>query len=239
MSPLIIFNNKESIITTVIIFQVTMETLKRSWENFKASTKRKLTTEKQMRLLTGGSSYHPSPHSSPTPDLDSLLQKNLDIEIKHFKDSDGIQLQKMAQSTVLATTSSDIEDDPEIQTSPNQIEDSHIPSEFSVATNQPGPSIPTHRPTRSVRQNNSSSYYLTRASCLTDEKDERLRRIQLSIDDERAYHKQRMLVLQEEQKYWQAKQSTEDAQKDYWVMKKHLEEKKSSGSIECIWGKQQ
>uniref|UniRef100_A0A8D8QX76 Uncharacterized protein n=1 Tax=Cacopsylla melanoneura TaxID=428564 RepID=A0A8D8QX76_9HEMI len=113
MSPLIIFNNKESIITTVIIFQVTMETLKRSWENFKASTKRKLTTEKQMRLLTGDGSYNTSPPSSPTPDLDSLLQKNLDIEIKHFKDSDGIQLQKMAQlSTVLATTSSDIEDDP-------------------------------------------------------------------------------------------------------------------------------
>uniref|UniRef100_A0A8D9BNJ1 Uncharacterized protein n=1 Tax=Cacopsylla melanoneura TaxID=428564 RepID=A0A8D9BNJ1_9HEMI len=95
-----------------------METLKRSWENFKASRKRKITTEKQMRLLTGGGSYHPPP-SSPTPDLDSLLQKNLDIEIKHFKDSDGIQLQKMAQlSTVLATTSlSDIEDDPEIPTS--------------------------------------------------------------------------------------------------------------------------
>lgn len=89
-----------------------MDFLKRSWENFKAGRKRKITTEKQMRLLTGGGSYN-SPPSSPTPDLDSLLQKNLDIEIQHFKDSDGIQLKKMTQSKVLDTISSDVEDDPD------------------------------------------------------------------------------------------------------------------------------
>lgn len=32
------------------------------------------------------------PSHSPNPDADSLLQRNLDIEIRHFKDSNGIQL---------------------------------------------------------------------------------------------------------------------------------------------------
>ncbi|KAL1454520.1 hypothetical protein WDU94_010758 [Cyamophila willieti] len=37
----------------------------------KQAGKKKITTEKQVRLPTGGGSYNPSPPSSPTPDLDS------------------------------------------------------------------------------------------------------------------------------------------------------------------------